>query len=91
MSPLIDQFTKNLSDCSGCGSNGVWQLIPTKEGIMQFQIQIIVEAENLIEAVKQFDGKGEVMSVNARPQQQRTTIGLPSVPTNMRTGLPVNG
>jgi len=57
---------------------------------MQFQIQIVVEAESLIEAVKQFDGKGEVLSVNARPQPQRPA-GLPSVPTNMRTGLPVNG
>ncbi len=57
---------------------------------MQFQIQIVVEADSLIEAVKQFDGKGEVLSVNARPQPQRPA-GLPTVPTNMRTGLPVNG
>ncbi len=89
MNPLIDQFTKNLSGCSGCG-NGIWQLIPIKEDTMQFQIQIVVEANSLIEAVKQFDGKGEVLSVNARPQPQRPT-GLPTVPTNMRTGLPVNG
>ncbi len=90
MTPLINQFTKNLSGCSGCGSNGIWQSIPIKEGIMQFQIQIVVEAENLMEAVKQFDGKGEVLSVNARPQQQRPP-GLPSTLTNMKTGQPVNG
>ncbi len=86
MTPLINQFTKNLSGCPGCG-NSFWQLIPIKEDIMQFQIQIVVEAENLMEAVKQFEGKGEVLSVNARPQPQRPA-GLPSVPTNMRTGLP---
>ncbi len=57
---------------------------------MQFQIQIVVEADNLIEAVKQFDGKGEVLSVNARPQQQRP-VGLPAAATNMRTGLPIQG
>jgi len=89
MNPLVNKFTKNLSGCSGCG-NGIWQLIPQKEGIMQFQIQIVVEANSLIEAVKQFEGKGEVLSVNARPQPQRPA-GLPSVPTNMRTGFPVNG
>ncbi len=90
MTPLINQFTKNLSGCSGCGSNAIWQSIPIKEGTMQFQIQIIVEAENLMEAVKQFDGKGEVLSVNARPQPPRPP-GLPTVPMNMKTGLPVNG
>jgi len=58
---------------------------------MQFQIQIVVEADSLIEAVKQFDGKGEVLSVNARPQPQQRPPGLPTVPTNMRTGIPVNG
>lgn len=90
MNPLIDNLTKNLKPCSGCGSNGIWELIPIKENIMQFQIQIVVEADNLIEAVKQFDGKGEVLSVNARPPQQRPA-GLPNVTTNMRTGLPVQG
>ncbi len=90
MKPLINQFTQNLKPCSGCGNNGIWGLIPIKENIMQFQIQIVVEADNLMEAVKQFEGKGEVLSVNARPTPPRPA-GLPNVTTNMRTGLPVQG
>lgn len=80
MQPLINQFTSNLSGCSGCSKVDPWKLIPEKEDIMQFQIQIIVEAENLLEAVKKLEGQGEVMSVNARPQPQVQG-------SNVRTGL----
>ncbi len=57
--------------------------------------QIAIEAENPEEAQKKvLNGEGKLISSNIgaqeRPQPQRP-VGLPTVPTNMRTGLPVNG
>ncbi len=57
--------------------------------------QIAVKAENQEDAFKKvINGEGKVasmsMSASPRPQPPRTP-GLPTVPTNMRTGLPVNG
>lgn len=92
MNPLIDNFTNILKPCSGCGSNNVWNSIPLKENIMQYAVTVIVEADTLKAAVlKVPDDLGEVASATPRPQQPQKPQGmpLPSVLTNMRTGLPV--
>ncbi len=58
---------------------------------MQYAVTVIIEAENLKSAVMKVpDDLGEVASATPRPQPQpQRPAGLPSVPTNMRTGLPV--
>lgn len=91
MNPLIDNFSKILKPCSGCG-NSFWQSIPIKEDIMQYAVTVIVEADTLKAAVlKVPDDLGEVASATPRPQQPQQPIppGLPQVVTNMRTGQPV--
>lgn len=58
---------------------------------MQFAVTVIIEADNLKNAVlKVPDDLGEVASATPRPQvPQQNPRNLPSVPTNMRTGQPV--
>lgn len=86
MNPLINNFTQNLKPCSGCGNNSVpWQLIQTKENTMQFAIQVVVEAEKASEATQKGESIGEVLSVNARPQQQRPMAGVVQGTTTVST------
>ena len=58
---------------------------------MQYAVTVIVEADTLKAAVLKIpDDLGEVAYASPRPQPQKPQgITLPSVPTNMRTGLPV--
>ncbi len=59
---------------------------------MQFQIQIIVEAEGVPQAVMpDAIAKGTIISVTPRPQQPQQRPGLPTQLTNMKTGQPVGG
>jgi len=94
MTSLIDNFSKILKPCSGCGSSGIWQSIPIKEDIMQYAVTVIVEADSLKTAVLKIpDDLGEVASATPRPQpqarpQSTAPLGI-TVPTNMRTGQPL--
>lgn len=57
---------------------------------MQFAVTVIIEADTLKSAVlKVPDDLGEVASATPRPQQPVRPPGLPTVPTNMRTGQPL--
>ncbi len=57
---------------------------------MQFQIQIIVEAEGVAQAIApEAIAKGTIIGVTPRPTQNRTQ--LPTQLTNMKTGQPVGG
>ncbi len=58
---------------------------------MQFQIQIIVEAEGVPQAVTpDAIAKGTIISVTPRPAQPQRPQ-LPTQLTNMKTGQPVGG
>lgn len=97
MESLINQFTKNLSGCSGCGSNveiyETWLKSKQTGEKMKFQLVVVVESENLKEAIVKMPDGVEVLSAQTKPEPRppQVTPGLPSVPTNMRTGLPING
>jgi len=96
MKPLIDQFSKNLSGCSGCGNSDpvyeTWSKAKQSGGKMKFQMVIVVEEETYKKAVAKVPDDFEILSggVKTEPKPQ-VPPKLPSVPTNMRTGLPVNG
>ncbi len=75
----------DLAGCSGCGkmrdnlNAGMsvhdaiierWFKAKEKGEKMQFQIQIIIEAESVEEALQK-KGEGTVISVNPRPQQPK--------------------
>ncbi len=95
MKPLINQFTKNLSGCSGCGNNDAvyqtWSKAKQLGEEMKFQLVVVVESGNLKEAVGKIPDGIEVISAQARPEPKTPISPLPGVPTNMRTGQPVNG
>ncbi len=78
MTSLIDNLTKNLKPCSGCG-NSVFQTYDLiKEKLMPtFVLQIVVDADNLEQAIAK-KTEGEVISVNPRPQSQVVQAGVPN-------------
>lgn len=95
MNPLINQFTQNLSGCSGCNSNGAvyetWLKAKQTGGKMKFQFSVVIEAGTYKEAVGKVPDEFEILQGTVKAEQKLPTAGLPTVPTNMRTGFPVNG
>ncbi len=94
--PLIQSFTKNLSGCSGCGSKDAvyetWLKAKKTGEKMKFQFSVVIEAENYKQAVSKFPDDFEILQGGVRVEPKPTvTPPLPTVPTNMRTGLPING
>ncbi len=89
----------DLAGCSGCSKMrdnlnagmGFWEAVKQRikgEPQMQFQIQTVVEAESVQEALAKLS-EGTVISITPRPQQPQRPLGLPNQPTNMKTGQPV--
>ncbi len=75
MEPLIDQFTKNLPGCSGCGTNGEYE--------MKYQITITVDADSAVAAVQKAETIGELVSLQIRSQstqQVRPTLPIQGIP-----------
>ncbi len=97
----------DLAGCSGCGKmrDNLDAGMSVKDAIierwfskeegenMQFQIQIVVEAEGVVQAIApDAISKGTIISVTPRPQQPaQQRPQLPTVLTNMKTGQPVGG
>ncbi len=96
MEPLIKQFTKNLKPCSWCGNGNAvyetWAEAKKKGEKMTFVFEVAVDADNYKQAVGKVPDEFEILKGTTKPDRQ-TQGGpqLPSVPTNMRTGLPVQG
>ncbi len=65
MQPLINQFTKNLKPCSGCGSNDAvyetWAEAKEKGEKMTFVFEVVVEAETYKQAVGKFPDDFEIL------------------------------
>ncbi len=95
----------DLSGCGGCGKmrDNLNAGMSVKDAIierwfknkgenMQFQIQIVVDAEGVAQAIEP-DAivKGTIISVTPRPQQPQNRPGLPTQLTNMKTGQPIGG
>ncbi len=97
----------DLANCGGCakmrdnlnaGMNVYDAIIERwfknkKEGEnMQFQIQIVVEAEGVTQAIApDAIAGGTIISVTPRPVQPQNRPQLPTQLTNMKTGQPVGG
>ncbi len=77
MTPLINQFTKTLRPCSGCGEidlsdpiyDQFWKT--NREENMQYQIMVLIDANDVKEAVNKIPDGMQVLAVNPRPQQQQ--------------------
>ncbi len=65
MEPLINQFTKNLSGCGGCGSTDAvyetWAKAKEKGEKMTFVFEVTVDADNYKEAVGKFPDGFEIL------------------------------
>ncbi len=83
----------DLAGCSGCNKMrenlnsgmGFWEAVKqrfqqqTEGENMQFQVQVVVEAESVIQAITpEFFTKGTVISVTPRPPQPVRPANLPA-------------
>ncbi len=79
MNPLIDQFTKNLSGCSGCGSNGsvyeTWLKAKQTGEIMKFQFSVVIEADSYKQAVSKVPDDFEILSGGVKPEAKSGISG----------------
>ncbi len=96
MEPLIKQFTKNLSGCNGCGNKDAvydtWARAKQLGGKMKFQFLVVIESETYKQAVAKVPDEFEIIQGGVKLEPKPSVNpNLPTVPTNMRTGLPLNG
>ncbi len=81
MQPLINQVTKNLSGCSGCGNGSTepiyetWLKAKEKGEKMKFQFGIVIEADNYKQAVAKIPDEFEILSGGVKPEPKPTTQG----------------
>ncbi len=80
MQPLINQLTKNLSGCSGCGSNGevyeTWLKAKKTGEKMNFQFAVIVKAETYKEAVGKIPDDFEILQGGVKPESKPVQSGI---------------
>jgi len=73
MQPLIQQFTKNLKPCSGCGSTDAvydtWVEAKEKGEKMTFVFEVAVEAENYKQAVGKVPDEFEILKGTTKPDR----------------------
>ncbi len=78
MQPLINQFTKNLSGCSGCGSSDAvyetWAKAKQTGGKMKFQFAVVIEADTYKLAVAKIPDEMEILQGGVKPEPQKTGI-----------------
>ncbi len=88
MEPLVNQFTKNLSGCSGCGSNDAvyetWIKAKQTGEIMKFQLTVVVDADTYKEAVGKIPDDFEILSGQVKPEQ-RTPQNQSQITTKLVT------
>ncbi len=77
MNPLIDQFTKNLSGCSGCGNKDAiydtWVKAKETGEKMKFQFVVVVEADTLKQAVNKIPDEFETLQGGIKPETKMST------------------
>ncbi len=73
--PLINQFTKNLSGCSGCGNKDVvyetWVKAKQAGEKMKFQFTVVVESESYKTAVASIPDGFEILSGGVKPESKQ--------------------
>ncbi len=79
MTPLINQFTKNLSGCSGCGNNdavyNTWVKAKQAGEKMKFQFTVVVESESYKTAVASIPDGFEILSGGVKPEAKQISTG----------------
>ncbi len=77
--PLINQFTKNLSGCSGCGNKDAvyetWAKAKQTGEKMKFQFAVVIEAETYKQAVAKVPDDFEILSGGVKPEAKQITTG----------------
>ena len=80
MDPLINQFTKNLSGCSGCGNNGsvyeTWLKAKQSGEKMKFQFAVVIDAETYKQAVAKVPDEFEILSGGVKPEVKPVQQGI---------------
>ncbi len=85
MQPLIQSFTKNLSGCSGCGSNDAvyetWAKAKEKGEKMTFVFEVAVQADTYKQAVGKVPDEFDILKGTTKadakvPTQGQITSGL---------------
>ncbi len=88
MESLINQFTKNLSGCKGCGSNGsvyeTWLKAKETGEKMRFQFSVIIEADTYKQAINKIPDEFEILQGGVKPQPQPK----PEQQTQLTSSLP---
>lgn len=68
MKPLINELTKNLSGCNGCGNGSsesaydIWQRAKEQGDKMKFQFSVVIEADTYKEATAKVPDEFEILS-----------------------------
>ena len=90
--PCIDPQTNELRPESGCAkmrhnlNNGMtftdaiyqrWFTAKQQGETMKYQVTVIIEADKLTEAAAKAESVGDVISIQARPEPQQRTQGVP--------------
>ncbi len=74
MESLINQFTKNLSGCSGCGNGSTepiyetWLKAKEKGEKMKFQFAVVIDAETYKQAVAKVPDEFEILQGGVKPE-----------------------
>jgi hypothetical protein len=70
--PLINNFTKNLSGCSGCGKSDevyeTWSKAKQLGVKMKFQFAVVIDAETYKEAVSKVPDEFEILQGGVKPE-----------------------
>ncbi len=70
--PLINNLTKNLSGCSGCGNNDAvyqtWAKAKQSGEIMKFQFTVVIESDTYKQAVSKVPDEFEILSGGVKPE-----------------------
>ncbi len=96
MKPLVNQFTKNLSGCSGCGNNdavyNTWVKAKETGEKMKFQFAVVVDAKDYKTAVALIPDGFEILQGGVKPEAKMvTTGGQVGNQFSRTTTQPVNG
>ncbi len=100
MQPLINQFTKNLSGCSGCGNGSAdpiyetWVKAKQLGEKMKFQFAVVIEADSYKEAVMKVPDGFEILQGGVKPEAKPVQQGIQTGGQFSRTTVqptPLNG
>ncbi len=82
MQPLINQLTKNLSGCSGCGNGSTepiyetWRKAKEKGEKMKFQFAVVIEADTYKAAVAKVPDEFEILQGGVKPEAKPAQQGV---------------